>query len=189
MYHFMQESNLHHYRSDRHWLHRCRCKFNYNYDHNNHLILDLYILLFSVFICSVRWHYTHYKMYIQLYHWELNRMRCIILGGNGYTNVWRYQMANQQLSIEGQTIQKPKEMAKRHIESNTGKSARQGNLRHPRIRFQSFADEARRVSERLKYYPRVSEISLSCTFCRCLILFLTFIRGAVNINCTACICR
>ena len=31
------------------------------------------------------------------------------------------------------------------------------------------------VSERLKYYPRVSEISLSCTFCRCLILFLTFI--------------
>jgi hypothetical protein len=24
-------------------------------------------------------------------------------------------------------------------------------------------------------YPRVSEISLSCTFCQCLILFLTFI--------------
>jgi hypothetical protein len=40
-----------------------------------------------------------------------------------------------------------------HIESNTGKSARQGNLRH----------------------PRVLEISLSCTFCRCLILFFTFI--------------
>jgi hypothetical protein len=40
-----------------------------------------------------------------------------------------------------------------YIESNTGKSARQGNLRH----------------------LRVSEISLSCTFCRCLILFLTFI--------------
>ena len=62
-----------------------------------------------------------------------------------------------------------------YIESNTGKSARQGNLRHPRVRFQSFTDEARRVSERLKSYPRVSEISLSCTFCRCLILFLTFI--------------
>jgi hypothetical protein len=30
----------------------------------------------------------------------------------------------------------------RYIESNTGKSARQGNLRHPRVRFQSFADEA-----------------------------------------------
>jgi hypothetical protein len=63
----------------------------------------------------------------------------------------------------------------RHIESNTGKSARQGNLRHPRVRFQSFADEARGVRERLKSYTRVSEISLSCTFCRCLILFLSFI--------------
>ena len=62
-----------------------------------------------------------------------------------------------------------------YIESNTSKSARQGNLRHPRVRFQSFANEARRVSQRLKSYPRVSEISLSCTFCRCLILFLTFI--------------
>ena len=47
----------------------------------------------------------------------------------------------------------------RYIESNTGKSARQGNLRHPSVRFQSFADEARRVSERLKSYPRVSEIA------------------------------
>ena len=53
----------------------------------------------------------------------------------------------------------------RHVESNTGKSARQGNLRHPRERFQSFADETRRVGERLKSYPRVSEISL------CLALF------------------
>ena len=70
-----------------------------------------------------------------------------------------------------------------NIEFNTGKSARQGNLRHPRVRFQSFADEARRVSERLKSYPRVSEISLLCTFypgvCRCLILFLTFISSCV----------
>ena len=41
----------------------------------------------------------------------------------------------------------------RHIECNTGKSAREGNLRHPRVRFQSFADEARRVRERLKSYP------------------------------------
>ena len=57
----------------------------------------------------------------------------------------------------------------RNIESNTGKSARQGNLRHPRVRFQSFADEARR----LKSYPRprVSEIFLFCTFCRCFIFF------------------
>ena len=39
--------------------------------------------------------------------------------------------------------------SKRHIESNTGKSA------------------------------RVSEISLSCTFCRCVILFLTFISSCV----------
>ena len=31
----------------------------------------------------------------------------------------------------------------RNIESNTDKSARQGNLRHPGLRFQSFADEAR----------------------------------------------
>jgi hypothetical protein len=31
----------------------------------------------------------------------------------------------------------------RYIESNTGKSARQGNLRYTRVRFQSFADEAR----------------------------------------------
>ena len=30
-----------------------------------------------------------------------------------------------------------------YIESNTGKSARQGNLRYTRVRFQSFADEAR----------------------------------------------
>jgi hypothetical protein len=69
--------------------------------------------------------------------------------------------------------------SKRYIESNTSKSARQGNLRHPRVRFQSFADEARWVSKRLKSYPRVSEISLSCTFCRCLILFLTFISSCV----------
>jgi hypothetical protein len=67
----------------------------------------------------------------------------------------------------------------RYIESNTGKSARQGNLRHSRVRFQSFADEARRDSKRLKSYPRVSEISLSCTFCRCLILFLTFISSCI----------
>ena len=67
----------------------------------------------------------------------------------------------------------------RHIESNTGKSARQRNIRHPRVRFQSFADSASIVSERLKSYPRVSEISLSCTFCRCLILFLTFISSCV----------
>jgi hypothetical protein len=66
---------------------------------------------------------------------------------------------------------------RRYIESNTGKNARQGNLRHPRVRFQSFADEAPRVNKRLKSYPRVSVISLSCTFCRCLILFLTFISS------------
>jgi hypothetical protein len=43
------------------------------------------------------------------------------------------------------------------IPYDTGKSARQGNLRH----------------------PRVSEISLSCTFYQCLILFLTFIISCV----------
>ena len=36
-----------------------------------------------------------------------------------------------------------------------------------------------RVSKQLKSYPSVSEISLSCTFCRCLILFLTFISSCV----------
>ena len=30
-----------------------------------------------------------------------------------------------------------------YIESNTGKNARHGNLRYTRVRFQSFADEAR----------------------------------------------
>jgi hypothetical protein len=35
------------------------------------------------------------------------------------------------------------EVELRNIESNTDKSARQGNLRHPGLRFQSFADEAR----------------------------------------------
>ena len=49
----------------------------------------------------------------------------------------------------------------------------------PRVRFQSFADEACRVSKRLKSYPRVSEMSMSCTFCRCLILFLIFISSCV----------
>jgi hypothetical protein len=71
------------------------------------------------------------------------------------------------------------DQCERYIESNAGKSARQGNLRHPRVRFQSFADQAHRVSERLKSYPRVSEISLSCTFYWCLILFLTFISSCV----------
>jgi hypothetical protein len=42
---------------------------------------------------------------------------------------------------------------KTNIETNTRKSARQGNLRHPRVRFQSFADEARRVNERFKILP------------------------------------
>ena len=46
----------------------------------------------------------------------------------------------------------------RYIESNVGKSADR---------------EISLVSERLKSYPRGSEISLSCTFCWCLILFLT----------------
>ena len=45
----------------------------------------------------------------------------------------------------------------RYIESNTGKNARRGNLRHLRVRFQSFADKAHRVSERLKSYLRVSD--------------------------------
>ena len=36
-----------------------------------------------------------------------------------------------------------------------------------------------RVSKQLKSHPSVSEISLSCTFCRCLILFLTFISSCV----------
>jgi hypothetical protein len=35
-------------------------------------------------------------------------------------------------------------------------------LMSARVRFQSFSDSASLVSERLKSYPRVSEISLSC---------------------------
>ena len=42
----------------------------------------------------------------------------------------------------------------RNIESNTEGSTRWGNLRHPRVRFQSFSYEACRVRERLKSYPR-----------------------------------
>ena len=53
----------------------------------------------------------------------------------------------------------------RYIESNTGKSARQGNLRHPRVIFQSFADSASLVPRvRSKSDQRVVEICLSCTF-------------------------
>ena len=37
------------------------------------------------------------------------------------------------------------------------------NLRHSWVRFQSFSNSASLVRERLKSYPRVSEISLSCT--------------------------
>ena len=36
-----------------------------------------------------------------------------------------------------------------------------------------------KVGKRVKSYPRVSDISLSCTFCRCLILFLSFISSCV----------
>jgi hypothetical protein len=39
----------------------------------------------------------------------------------------------------------------------------QSFLRHPWVRFQSFSNSASLVRERLKSYPRVSEISLSCT--------------------------
>ena len=73
----------------------------------------------------------------------------------------------------------------RNIESNTGKKCKTGKSPTPEGKIsivrrrcslsQSFTDEARRFSERLKSYPRVAEISLSCTFCWCLILFLTFI--------------
>ena len=50
------------------------------------------------------------------------------------------------------------------------KSTRWGNLRHPNVRFQLFSNSASLVRERLKSYPRVSEISLSCTP-RCQILY------------------
>ena len=49
------------------------------------------------------------------------------------------------------------------IKSNTGKSTKYGNLWHLWVRFQSFSNSTSLVRERLKYYPRVSEISLSCT--------------------------
>jgi hypothetical protein len=51
-----------------------------------------------------------------------------------------------------------------NIEFNTGETTRLGNLRYPRVRFASFSYEACRVREWWKSYPRVSEISLSCTF-------------------------
>ena len=48
----------------------------------------------------------------------------------------------------------------RHIESNTGKSARQGNLRHPRVRFQSFADEVRHPWNLTRGYRRFPCLAL-----------------------------
>ena len=45
----------------------------------------------------------------------------------------------------------------RNIGSNTGKSARQGNLRHPRVRFQSSANDW--------------NLTLGCRRCPCLALF------------------
>jgi hypothetical protein len=113
-----------------------------------------------------------------LYGWRTTCSGCINFqnaSGNCFffkcTRVWKFVLiacSNRVFCV-----------SRRYIESNTGKSAGQGNLRHPRVRFQSFTDEVHRVSERLKSYPRVSEISLSCTFCRCLILFLTFISSCL----------
>ena len=57
-----------------------------------------------------------------------------------------------------------------------GGGTRWGNSRHPRVRLQSFSDEASRFRERLKSYPRVSE--LSGTFSGVWFLFLTRYTGA-----------
>ena len=54
---------------------------------------------------------------------------------------------------------------RRYIESNTGKSARQGNLRHPRVRFQSFADEAREILPVFDFISHFYQLFLvSCLF-------------------------
>jgi hypothetical protein len=91
-----------------------------------------------------------------LYGWRTTCSGCINFqnaSGNCFffkcTRVWKFVLiacSNRVFCV-----------SRRYIESNTGKSAGQGNPRH----------------------PRVSEISLSCTFCRCLILFLTFISSCL----------
>ena len=98
-----------------------------------------------------------------LYGWRTTCSGCINFqnaSGNCFffkcTRVWKFVLiacSNRVFCV-----------SRRYIESNTGKSAGQGNFL---------------VSKRLKSYPRVSEISLSCTFCRCLILFLTFISSCL----------
>ena len=61
----------------------------------------------------------------------------------------------------------------RYIESNTGESTRQGNLRHPRARFQSFSLRGLPSQRTIVILPKgVGDFPILYFF-RCLILFLT----------------
>ena len=61
----------------------------------------------------------------------------------------------------------------RYIESNTGESTRQGNLRHPRVRFQSFSLRGLPSQRTNVILPKgVGDFHILYFF-RCLILFLT----------------
>ena len=61
----------------------------------------------------------------------------------------------------------------RYIEFNTGESTRQGNLRHPRIRFQSFSLRGLPSQRTIVILPKgVGDFPILYLF-RCLILFLT----------------
>ena len=61
----------------------------------------------------------------------------------------------------------------RYIESNTGESTRQGNLRHPRVRFQSFSLRGLPSQRTIVILPKGDGDFLILYFFRCLILFLT----------------
>ena len=71
-------------------------------------------------------------------------------------------MSDESCIISNKTLEKPK-VQSRIIESNTDDRSRSRNLRHLRVRFQSFSDEAYHPTVRfqLKSYPRGSEISRS----------------------------
>ena len=61
----------------------------------------------------------------------------------------------------------------RYIESNTGESTRQGNFRHPRVRFQSFSLRALPIQRTIVILPKgVGDFPILYFF-RCLISFLT----------------
>ena len=88
-----------------------------------------------------------------------------MIRNKGGQNTWGFNLPYRGGSVFNKGVQYTMDVNRPRVQFtmgfkipyDTGKSARQGNLRH----------------------PRVSEISLSCTFYQCLILFLTFIISCV----------